>query len=132
MNGKSCRAFSLAELLLVAALLGYTLSVVLLTFFGGARLNEETRNLISATTHAEFVMESIKNSTFSSLVTNINSGTWTWNTTTITSNGLTALNSESITTTSSGTNPVDVTVTVSWKDTQGRSRSEILRTLISG
>jgi prepilin-type N-terminal cleavage/methylation domain-containing protein len=124
--------FSLPELLLVTAILGYVSSMVLLTFMSGTALNEQSRNLITATAHAEFVMEDIKNTAFSNLVTNITNGNWTWNTATVTNNGLTALNSESITTTSTGTNPVDITVSVSWHDTKSRSRTKILRTVISG
>ncbi len=128
----SSQGFSLPELLLVAAILGYALSVVLLTFINCTALNEASRNLITSTAHAEFVLESIKNNAFSSLTTNIGNGTWTWNTATVTSNGLPALNSESIATTSTGSNPVDITVTVNWNDLGGRSRSKSLRTLISG
>jgi len=126
------KAFTLPELLLMAAILGYAVSVVLLTFINSAALNEASRNLTAATTHAEFVMENIKNTTFPSIATNISNGTWTWDTAAVTSHGLTALNTESISTISTGTNPLDITVTVAWNDTRGRSRSKILRTLISG
>ena len=126
------KAFTLPELLLVAAILGYALSVVLLTFINSAALNEASRNLTTATTHAEFVMENIKNTVFASIATNIGNGLWTWDTAAVTSQGLMALNTESVSTISIGTNPLDITVTVTWNDTQGRSRSKILRTLISG
>ena len=128
---KTSHAFTLPELLLVTGILSFSLCAVLLTFINAVTLNESSRNLITATAHGEYVMESIKNNAFSSLVTNIGGGTWTWNTATVTANGLTALNNESITTTSSGANPVDVIVTVSWRDTHARSRTKILRTLIS-
>jgi prepilin-type N-terminal cleavage/methylation domain-containing protein len=126
------QGFSLPELLIVTAILGYSLSIVLLTFINGTALNEASRNLIIATAHAEFVLEDIKNTAFSGLGTSISNGTWTWNTAAVTSNGLTAMNTESITTTATGTNPLDITVTVNWNDTRGRSRSKSLRTLVSG
>jgi prepilin-type N-terminal cleavage/methylation domain-containing protein len=129
---RSSSGFSLPELLLVTAILGYASAMVLLTFMTGTSLNEQSRNLISATSHAEFVMESVKNTAFSNLVTNINAGTWTWNTAAVTASGLIPLNSETITTTSTGTNPVDITVLVSWHDTKSRSRTKTLRTVIAG
>ena len=132
MKKLSFNGFTLPELLLVAALLGYSLSVTLLTLINSSALNEISRNLITATAHAEFVLESIKNISFATTVSSISSGTWTWNTAAVTSNGLTALNTESIATTSSGNNPIDVTVTVTWNDKGGRSRTKVLRTLISG
>jgi prepilin-type N-terminal cleavage/methylation domain-containing protein len=128
----SSQGFTLPELLLVAAILGYALSMMLLTFIQGLALNEGSRNLITATSHAEYVLENIKNTVFPNLATNISAGAWTWNTSAVTSNGLTALNWENISTTSSGANPLDITVTVSWQDTGGRSRSKVLRTLVSG
>ena len=128
----SFSGFTLPELLLVAAILGYCLSMILLTFINGVALNEASRNLITATAHAEYVMENVKNTTFTSLAANITGGTWTWDAAAVASHGLTALNSETISTTAMGTNPLDVTVTVSWKDTHARSRSKILRTLLSG
>ncbi len=124
--------FTLVEILLVAAILFYAISVILATFVGSVGLNEASRNLMTATSHAEYVMESVKNTAFANIATSITSGTWNWNTATVTSNGLTALNSESITTASSGTNPLTVTVTVSWNDTHGRSRTKALQTLMSG
>lgn len=125
-------AFTLAELLMVTAILAYSLSVVLLTFINSSALLEASRNMVTATAHAEYVLESVKNTAFSNIPTNISNGIWTWNTAAVNTNGLTALNSESITTSYSGANPLDITVTVAWQDTRGRSRSKSLRTLISG
>jgi prepilin-type N-terminal cleavage/methylation domain-containing protein len=129
---KTDSGFTLPELLMSAAILAYCVSIALMCFINTTALNQESRNLTAATTHAEYVMETIKNTAFASIASNISSGTWTWNTSTITGNGLTALNSESITTTSAGANPLDISVTVTWNDMQGRSRSKVLRTLISG
>ena len=126
-----CSGFTLPELLLVAVILGYSLSVVLLTFINGARLNEASRNLTTATIHAEYIMENLKNTAFFNLATDINNGSWTWNTATISSKGLTALKNENISTIYTGANPLDISVTVRWQGTQGRNRAKILRTLIS-
>ncbi|MBI3602398.1 MAG: hypothetical protein HY209_05850 [Candidatus Omnitrophica bacterium] len=124
--------FSLLEILLVAAILSYSLSVILTTFITSVGLDEASRNLTTATSHAQYVMESVKNTAFANIATSITSGTWNWITATVTSNGLAALNSESIATTYSGTNPLTVTVTVSWNDTHARSRTKVLQTLMSG
>ena len=130
LNAKS--GFTLPELLLVAAILAYALSMILLTFIKGVALNEDSRNLITATSHAEYVMENIKNTAFYSITTFINGKTWTWNTAGVSAQGLTPLNNESVTTLYSGSNPLDITVAVNWRNTGGRSRAKVLRTLISG
>jgi prepilin-type N-terminal cleavage/methylation domain-containing protein len=124
--------FTMVEMLMTAAILGYALSVVLAGYVNNVALDEASRNLSSAVSHAEFVLEDIRNASFGSVATNITGGNWNWNTSTVTTKGLTALNSESIAATSSGTNPLDITVTVTWNDTHGRSRSRALKTTISG
>ena len=125
------QGFTLPEVLLTAAILAYALSAILASFMNSVLLNESSRHVTIATSHAQFVMEDVRNTAFGSIPTNISTGYWNWNTATIGTNGLTAMNSESISVTSSGTTLLDVTVTVSWKDTKGRSRSKALRTLIS-
>lgn len=120
------------EMLLTAAILGYALSVILAGYANNVALDEASRNLSSAVSHAEFVLEDIRNTSFGSVAGNITGGNWDWNTSTVTAKGLTALNSESITAISSGTNPLDITVTVTWNDLHGRSRSRVLKTTISG
>lgn len=129
---KSSQGFTLPELLLTAAILAYALSMMLMLFINTTALNQTSRNLTTATIHAEYIMESLKNTAFAQIATNITSGLWTWNTAAVTSNGLTALNTENIATTYSGTNPLTVTVAVTWQDNRGRSRSKSLSTLISG
>ena len=131
-NARKINAFTLPELLLTAAILSYSLSAVLATYINSIALNDASRNLTTAVSHADFVLENIRNTTFANIAANISSGSWNWNTATITTRGLTALNSESIAVTSSGTNLLDVVVTVSWNDLHGRSRSRVVNTTISG
>lgn len=126
----SNKGFTLPELLLAVTILVITLAGVLTFFIKCVFLNEANRNLCIASSHAQFVMEDIKNTDFSSIMTNINAGYWDWNAATINSNGLTALRNESIDTQGSGVEPVDVAVTVSWQDRSGRDRSTSLETLI--
>ena len=129
---KAVNAFTLPELLLSAAILSYSLSVVLATYVNSIALNDASRNLSIAVSHAQLVMEDIRNTTFASVATNITNGNWDWNTATIGTKGLTALKSESIDTSLTGSNPLDITVTFSWNDLNGRSRSQALKTSVSG
>jgi prepilin-type N-terminal cleavage/methylation domain-containing protein len=126
------QGFTLPELLLTVLILSYSLSVILTTYVNSIALNDASRNLTTAVSHAEFVLEDIRNAAFSSTAANISSGNWNWNSSTITTKGLKALNSESITASSSGTNPLDITVTVFWNDMHSRSRSQTLQTSITG
>ena len=106
-----------------------------MTFTNSTVLTNASRNMLKAVTHAEVVMESIKNTAFVAIPSNMGGapwGAWTLNTAAVNAAGLTALNNETIVTTLTGVNPVDVTVTVSWREQQTRNRSLTLRTLISG
>ena len=132
INLRGVRAFTLPELLLTAAILAYSLSVILVTYTKTIVLNESSRNLTTAVSHADTVMENIRNTTFGSIAANISGGTWNWNSAAITANGLTALKTEAIAVTSTGSNPLDVTVTITWQDLNGRNRSTALKTTVSG
>jgi type II secretory pathway pseudopilin PulG len=126
------KAFSLVELLLTALILAYSLSVILSTYNNSLTLNNASRNVTIATSHAQYIMESIRNTSFTSIATNIASGTWNWNAMTIATQGLAALNNESIVVTSTGTNPLTISVTINWRDLHGRVRAKVLKTVISG
>lgn len=128
----SDKGFTLAELLLAAAILSFTVVGLASLFINVEMLNNANSNLSIATSHSQFVMEGIKNANFSSLSTDISNGAWNYNTAAINVAGLTALNNEAITTVTSGTNPLDVTVTVSWKDRTLKNRSFVLEALITG
>jgi len=123
--------FTLSELLLAAAILVFVLAGLLALFLNCMVLNDANRNLTLATSHAEYVMEEIKNTAFTSIKSKIDNGDWDWNTTTIGSKGLTALNNESIDTNATSTDPLDVTVTVIWKDRNARDRNIGLHSLFT-
>lgn len=124
------RGITISEVLLAAVILAVALTAILMTFVTTAVLTEANRNTTRATTHAQYVLEDIKNTTFTT-VRNHGSTSWDWNSTTINSKGLSALNNESIDTTVSGTTLLTITVTVSWNDRGGRNRSLTLETLMA-
>lgn len=128
----SQNAFSLVELLVTAAIMAYSLSVILTTYNNSALLNEASRNQTSAIAHANVVMEEIRGTNFNAVAANITAGIWNWNAAAVTTKGLTALNTESIATTFTGTNPLTITVTVAWKNTKGANQTRTLKTMMSG
>ena len=132
------KGFTLSELLLAFAILAFVLAGALSLFVTCIFLNEGSRNLGVATGHAQFILEDIKNTNFTSLKTGaINSNTyWDWNSAAITSKGLAALNTESINTHGAWADEIakdrlEVIVTVTWKDRGLRDRSVYLETLVT-
>lgn len=124
------KAFTLSELLLATAILAFALCGILLAFVTCSFLNESNRNVTRATTHAQHVMEDIKNTTFNTIKTKIDNGDWDWSGATITAEGLTPLNNEVIDTTATGTDLLDVVVTVNWQDRGLRNRTISIETLL--
>ena len=129
ISGKA--GFTLAEIILATAILAFALASLLALFVSCMLLNDASRNLTQATGHAQFVMEEIRNTDFSNIASNIGNGDWDWDNSTVTAQGLDALRSESIDTQVSGSDPLDVSVTVSWQDRSGRDRNMTLETLFT-
>jgi prepilin-type N-terminal cleavage/methylation domain-containing protein len=124
--------FTMPELLMTAGILSYALAMVLATYITSVALNQASRNLTIAVSHAEYILEDIRNTSFSTVATSVTAGTWNWNAAAVTARGLGALNNESTSVTSSGTNPLDIAVTISWNDLNSRARTRTIRTSITG
>jgi prepilin-type N-terminal cleavage/methylation domain-containing protein len=127
------KGFSLVEVIVAAGILGFALSSLLMFFTNSVALNENARNMTVAMTHAEFVLEEVRNTPYATAITQIDAYNWTWSTPSgIYAKGLSPLNNEMITTTRSNTLPPEVTVTVNWQDAHQRSRSLAFGTIIGG
>lgn len=127
------KGFTLLELLLTAAFLVFTTSTILILFANCIFLNASSRDLTTATSHAQRVMEEIKDTNFSAVETNINNNYWDWDSATITGKGLIALPAEAIVTTEIGTSSdlLNVLVTVSWTERGQRNKNVSLETLLA-
>ena len=116
--------FTLAELLLGAAIMSFALVGLLALFISCMRFDDFNRNLTVACGHTQFVMEDIKdeaaNGSLSDIRTKIDNGDWNWSAEggQIADNGLSPVSEETIVTTydEDTTDPLDVTVMVTWKD----------------
>lgn len=126
------RGFTLPEILVTAFIVAYSLSVILTTYVNSARLSEAARNLVTANSHANYILEDIRNTLFSTIDDEINNGEWSKTSAEIQALGLTPLKNETIVTVyySGSTNPLDIEVTVTWLDAGNRSRTYALRTLV--
>lgn len=139
------KSFSLAELMLVAVFLTVILAGLLTSFIACLLLNEVSRNLSIAATHAQYIMEEIKDSAstangYNNLRT---TGAPQWNLSAMSdfqSRDLSYLDNETITVTLSdaitGIAPtassrlLDIVVTVNWSD-KSRNKTMPLETLIA-
>ena len=127
------KAFTLSELMIAVGILAFVFGALLLVFISCIILNESSRNFTVATSHAEYVLEQIKDRAdtgFSALAGQINAGSWNWSGAPVSSN-LVFLANETIGTSVSGTNPLTVGVTVRWNDRGGRNRNTTVQTLIT-
>ena len=131
-NRMSLTGFTLAEVILAAAILVFALAGLLFLFISCMLLNESSRNRSIAITHAQFVLEEIKNTNFDVIETNINAGNWNWDEAEIENENLPVLKSEAIeTTVSASGDPAGVLVTVSWQDRLGAYRNITLNSLFT-
>lgn len=128
------KGFTLVELLLATAILALVLTGILALFINCVFLNEANRNLAIATSHAQYIMEEIRDTDFDSIDSAITGETWDLSENEIKSPpyNLTALIDEQIDTniTQSG-NPLGVSVRVSWTDRGQRARVTELRTYMT-
>ena len=117
---------------MAAAILVFALAGLLFLFISCMLLNESSRNRSIAITHAQFVLEEIKNTNFDVIETNINAGNWNWDEAEIENENLPVLKSEAIeTTVSASGDPAGVLVTVSWQDRLGAYRNITLNSLFT-
>lgn len=126
------KGITLIEILIAAGILTFVCSILFLTFVNCIILNESSRNLTRATAHAQYVMEDIKNSDFSSLESNIGNATWDWDAAAIASRGLNALEDEVIDVNEAGIDAdlLNVVVNITWQDRGVRTQTISLETLI--
>jgi hypothetical protein len=135
------KGLTLAELLLATAILAFALSGLLILFINCTFLNEGNRNLTVAMAHAEYIMEEIRSresagiaGDLAAVEASINNGDWDLGAAAIEANpyNLTALHNELINTNvTQGGDPLGVSLSVSWDDRRGRSRSVSLTTLMT-
>lgn len=137
MHFPRVKAITLVEVLIAVGILGLTLSGVLLVFVRCSLINQDSRNLTVAASHAQFVVEDIRNADFDDLPADIASGVWNWDGAGIEAKGLTPLSSEIINTECiECTDPPEeddllhIRVIVSWQNLDQRDRDFILETLI--
>lgn len=145
MRKRSCSAtkqgFTILELLLASIVIAIVLCVLLLEFITCSLLVESSRNLTQAVTHAQYVMEDIKQdatinfATIADKIKDVPSpAEWDFADETAVSNeGLTPLSNESIDTSVDDSVPslLEITVTVNWQDRNNRNRTVSLETIIA-
>lgn len=117
------RGLTLLELMIGVAIFIVAVISLLGAYVGALVMSEGSRNLNTALNDATRVIEEMRNVPFGSVSTT-DWTTWARN------NGANSLNSEAITTIYQGSDPLTVTVTVSWAD-KNRPRSTSLVTVIT-
>ena len=112
------KGFTLIELFVAVGILVFVLCGLLVLFNNCVFLNRTNRNLTIAMSHAQYVMEDIKNTPSDQIAANIDAGVWNWNTDLqFTNNNLIRLTNEAIITTYVlASNPLQVSVVVTWDD----------------
>lgn len=128
------RGVTLAEAVLAAAVMVFVMSGILGFFIHCSLLNEGNCNSSVAMDHAQYIMEEIRDTTFSQIQSNINNGIWDLNATVLANApyNLVVLNNEFIDTeVFQAGDPLGFSVTVIWNDRKQRARNIAFRTLLT-
>lgn len=132
------KGVTLAEMMIAACILLLMCAMMYLLFANCLILNQLNRERTIAMTHAEYVLEEIKNESFTNLESRINgvspwTAEWDWDATAISTEGLTPLNDETIDTNEVGTDSdlLDIVVNVSWTNRRGVTQTVSLETLLA-
>jgi type II secretory pathway pseudopilin PulG len=125
---KNKKSFTLVEVMVTVAILIVALSILLVSLVQIGILNKIINNRTIAITHAQYVLEDIKNAvateSFSNITTGFSNSRWDLTSTAITTRGLVPLNNETIVTSSiNGTNYKNITVTTNWDERRGTAVS---------
>jgi prepilin-type N-terminal cleavage/methylation domain-containing protein len=129
---RNTKAFTFIELMVAVAVLAGALLAVLGVFTGCFGLNESSKNLTIAVSHARCVMEEIRDCNILAIIT---AQDWTsWAQTDPPGGGACdSLENESIQVTypsGAGANPLEILLTVNWTE-RGRAKSIQLVTLLA-
>jgi len=122
------------EVLIAAAFLTIVLIGITRLFASCMFSNENNRGSTVAITHAQYIMEEIRSTTFASIQGMINGGIWNLDTQGLSAApyNLTTLNNEEVdVSVITVGNVLEVTVDMSWKNRRGEDRDEQLVTRIA-
>jgi len=128
------KTLTLAEVLIATVFLTVVFSGILMLVISCMLLNEANRNSTVAITHAQYIMEEVRDTSFGSVQGAINSGVWDLDATELASApyNLVVLNSELIDTSVTTVGSLlEIIVDISWQDRKGRGRSDQLITRIA-
>lgn len=129
------KGLTLSELMVATMISLFAFTVLLALFINCIFLNEANRNLTTALTHAQYILEDIKSqATFSQTKDRLNSGYWNLTSSQLNSTpyNFPVLPNESVATNViNATDPLVFSIRVNWKDRGLRARSTELRTLIT-
>jgi len=128
------KTLTLAEVLIATVFLTVVFSGILMLVINCMLLNEANRNSTVAITHAQYIMEEVRDTSFDFVPGAINSGVWDLDVTKLATEpyNLAILNSELIDTSVATVGSLlEIIVDISWQDRKGRDRSEQLTTWIA-
>ena len=117
------RGFTFLELLIAVCILAVSIVGLLALYSQCMFLSQRAQSMTVATSHAEYVLEQIHRTAFASIAST-NWTTWAQGA------GLNTLSGEAISVSVSGTDPLDITVTVSWNE-RGRTLSQTFNTKVT-
>lgn len=96
-----------------------------------AFLNASNRNLLIATNHADYLLKNLKQFPLDAVVSEVKQGAWNWGPNDLVARGIIPLAGESIETRVNGTNPIRVIVITRWNESNRKTGSVVLNTLLT-
>ena len=126
------KTLTLIELIIAAAILIVASTVLAMLFTNSIILNEFNRNRTIGLSHAQYVMEEIKDANFSTLASYITAGNWDWDTADIADHDLASMSAQQVDTDVDqiADDFLDITVSVQWLSRTGRLQNIGVQTLI--